>query len=205
MPGNAADRQRATLESAAFPDTRHQAIEIVKQKGLRRLPEPVTLASGAMTDVFVDGKLAVSHFDDLEVASRAIVDMVRLGGVDFDAVGGPTLGADALTIGIAGVARCRWFFVRKQPKGRGTNQMVEGARLGPGDRCLVVEDAITTGGSLLKAVDAIEATGATCVAVATLIDRGDTARPLIEARKMAYFPVATYRDLEIDPVLPVAD
>ena len=62
---------------------------------------------------------------------------------------------------------------------------------------------ITTGGSLLKAVDAVEETGARCVAVATLIDRGDTARPRIEARGMAYFPVATYHDLGIAPVVPV--
>jgi orotate phosphoribosyltransferase len=182
---------------------REQAIAIVKEKGLRRLPEPVQLASGAMSADFVDGKLATAHFDDLEIASRAIVDLARLAGVEFDCVGGPTLGADALTIGIAGVVRCRWFFVRKEPKGRGTNQLIEGARLGVGDRCLIVEDAITTGGSLLKAVDAVEATGARCVAVATLIDRGDTARGLVEARGMTYLPVATYADLGIDPVLPV--
>lgn len=185
-------------------DVRQQTIEIVKEKGLRRLPEPVQLASGAMSDVFVDGKLAVSHFDDLEVASRAVVDALRLAGVEFDAVGGPTLGADALTIGIAGVARCRWFFVRKEPKGRGTNQLIEGSRLGEGDRVVIVEDAITTGGSLMKAVDAVEAEGAVCVAVATLIDRGDSARPLIEGRGMQYFPMATYVDLEIDPIVPPA-
>ena len=185
-------------------DVRTQTIEIIKQKGLRRLPEPVKLASGAMSQDFVDGKLAVSHFDDLEIASRAIVDALRLGGIEFDAVGGPTLGADALTIGIASVVRCRWFFVRKEPKGRGTNQLIEGTRLGEGDRVVIVEDAITTGGSLMKAVDAVEAEGATCVAVVTLIDRGDTARPAIEGRGMAYFPVATYEDLGIDPVLPVS-
>lgn len=183
-------------------DLRQQAIEIVRSKGLRRLPEPVQLASGAMSQDFVDGKLAVAHFDDLELASRAIVDEVKLGGVDFDAVGGPTLGADALTIGVAGVVRCRWFFVRKEPKGRGTNQMVEGSRLGEGDRCLVLEDAITTGGSLLKAIDAIEETGAKVVAVSTLIDRGDTCRPAVEARGIGYFPIATYHDLGIEPVVP---
>ena len=79
-----------------------QAIEIIKSKGLRRLEEPIQLASGAMSQDFVDGKLATAHFDDLEIASRAIVDGVLLQGVEFDAVGGPTLGADALTIGIAG-------------------------------------------------------------------------------------------------------
>lgn len=181
-------------------DLRAAVVDIIATKGLRRLPEPVQLASGAMSDVFIDGKLAVSHFDDLEVASRAIVDAVRLAGVEFDAVGGPTLGADALTIGIAGVVRCRWFFVRKEPKGRGTNQLVEGSPLGEGDRCLVIEDAITTGGSLLKAVDAVEATGARVVAVATLVDRGDRARPALEARGIAYFPMATYHDLGIDPI-----
>jgi orotate phosphoribosyltransferase len=184
-------------------DPRTELIEIVRSKGLRRLPEPVQLASGAMSSEFVDGKLALAHFDDLELASRAIVDALTLAGVDFDAVGGPTMGADALTIGIAGVKRCRWFFVRKEPKGRGTNQLVEGARIGEGDRVVVVEDAITTGGSLLKAVDAIAATGATPVAVVTLIDRGDIARPLVEARGLVYLPMVTYADLAIDPVLPV--
>ncbi len=56
---------------------------------------------------------------------------------------------------------------------------------------------------MLKAVDAIAATGATPVAVVTLIDRGDVARPLIEARGLVYVPMATYTDLGIDPVLPV--
>jgi orotate phosphoribosyltransferase len=177
-----------------------KAIRIIKEKGLKRLPEPVQLASGAMSQDFVDGKLATAHFDDLEVASRAIVDGLRLQGIAFDTVGGPTLGADALTIGIAGIMRCRWFFVRKESKGRGTNQLIEGALLSSGDRCLVVEDAITTGGSLLKAVDAVESTGANVVAVATLVDRGEIARPAIEKRGITYFALATYRDLGIDPV-----
>ncbi|MBT96349.1 MAG: orotate phosphoribosyltransferase [Acidimicrobiaceae bacterium] len=177
-----------------------QAIDIIKQKGLKKLSEPIQLASGAMSQDFVDGKLATSHFDDLEIASRAIVDGILLQGLDFDVVGGPTLGADALTIGIAGIQRCRWFFVRKKPKGRGTNKLIEGSPIGDGDRCLIIEDAITTGGSLLKAVDAVEATGAKVVAVATLVDRGEIARPLIEARGIFYYPIATYLDLGIEPV-----
>ena len=177
-----------------------QAIEIIKSKGLKRLEEPIQLAAGAMSQDFVDGKLATAHFDDLELASRAIVDGILLQGVEFDVVGGPTLGADALTIGIAGIQRCRWFFVRKEPKGRGTNKLIEGSPIGDGDRCLIVEDAITTGGSLLKAVDAVEATGAKVVAVSTLVDRGEIARPLIENRGILYYPIATYLDLGIAPV-----
>ena len=95
---------------------RSQAIDIIKQKGLKKLPEPIQLASGAMSQDFVDGKLATAHFDDLEIASRAIVDGILLQGIEFDAVGGPTLGADALTIGIARIQRCRSNIIRKQPK-----------------------------------------------------------------------------------------
>ena len=181
---------------------RSQAIDIIKQKGLKKLPEPIQLASGAMSQDFVDGKLATAHFDDLEIASKAIVDGILLQGIEFDVVGGPTLGADALTIGIAGIQRRRWFFVRKEPKGRGTNKLIEGSPIGSGDRCLVIEDAITTGGSLLKAVDAVEETGAKVVAVSTLVDRGDIAAPKLKARGITYFPLATYKDLGIDPVLP---
>ena len=177
-----------------------QAIEIIKTKGLKKLENPIKLASGAMSQDFVDGKLATAHFDDLEIASRAIVDGLILRGAEFDVVGGPTLGADALTIGIAGIQRCRWFFVRKKPKGRGTNKLIEGSLIGDGDRCLIVEDAITTGGSLLKAVDAVEGTGAKVVAVSTLVDRGEIARPLIENRGILYYPIATYLDLGIEPV-----
>ena len=181
---------------------RSQAIDIIKQKGLKKLPEPIQLASGAMSQDFVDGKLATAHFDDLEIASRAIVDGILLQGIEFDVVGGPTLGADALTIGIAGIQRCRWFFVRKELKGRGTNKLIEGSPIGSGDRCLVIEDAITTGGSLLKAIDAVEETGAKVVAVSTLVDRGEIARPLIETRGIFYYPIATYLDLGIEPVEP---
>ena len=181
---------------------KEQAIEIIKTKGLKKLEAPVQLASGAMCQDFVDGKLATAHFDDLEIASRAIVDGLILHGVKFDAVGGPTLGADALTIGIASIQRCRWFFVRKEPKRRGTNKLIEGSQIGEGERCLIVEDAITTGGSLLKAIHAVEETGASVVAVATLVDRGETARPLIESRGILYYPLATYLDLGIDPVEP---
>ena len=63
-----------------------QAIEIIKSKGLKRLEEPVQLASGAMSQDFVDGKLATAHFDDLEVASRAIVDGILLQGIELSLI-----------------------------------------------------------------------------------------------------------------------
>jgi orotate phosphoribosyltransferase len=179
---------------------RTQLLEVIETKGLRRLPEPVQLASGEWSSEFIDGKEALAHWDDLELASRAIVEAVRDAGIDFTASGGLTMGADALAVGVASVARCNWFFVRKEAKNRGTRRLIEGTRLGPGDRVLLVEDVISTGGSILQAHEAIVETGATVVAAATLVDRSDLATTRFAELGVPYFPMATYRDLDIPPV-----
>ena len=179
---------------------RERLLEILKQKGLRRLPEPIELASGELSSDFVDGKQALAHWEDLKVASDAIVETLRANGIVFDAVGGLTLGADALAVGIAASANSRWFFVRKEPKKRGTRRVIEGAQITVGDRVVLVDDAVTSGGSILQALDAAIEAGATPVAAVTLVDRGDIAAPRFVERGVPYFPMVTYRDLEIAPV-----
>lgn len=177
---------------------REQVVAIVRERGLLRLPEPVRLRSGQLSRDFVDGKAALARGADLEVACRAVVEAVA--GVAFDAVGGLTMGADHLAHGVALVSGAEWFVVRKEPKGRGTDQLVEGARVGPGTRALLVDDAVTTGGSIVRAHDAVVATGATVVAAVTLVDRGDVAAPWFAERGIPYAALVTYRDLGIDPV-----
>ena len=179
-----------------------QVTALLADKGLRRLDEPIELASGAMSDAFVDGKLALAEAADLLLAGRAVAALTGEAGIDVDAVGGLTMGADALAVAAAAALDCRWFLVRKAAKERGTGRLIEGARLGPGDRVLVLDDVITTGGSLLQAVDAVIGTGATVVAATTLLDRGDTAAGLLRDRGIAYLPIATYRELRIAPVVP---
>lgn len=180
--------------------SQQQLLEIIREKGLRRLDEPIELASGEMSSDFVDGKEALAHWRDLHIASQAIVETVTAEGHQFDAVGGLTLGADALSVGIASVANCRWFIVRKAPKGRGTRRQIEGARIGSGDRVLLVDDAVTSGGSILLAYNIVAETGAEIVAAVTLVDRGEAARPKFAELGCPYFPMTTYKSLEIDPV-----
>ena len=177
---------------------REQVVEIVRARGLLRLDEPIVLRSGQVSHDFVDGKAALSRGADLEVACRAFLEAVD--GTGFDAVGGLTMGADHLAHGIALLSGAEWFVVRKQPKGRGTDQLVEGARVGPGTRVLLVDDAVTTGGSIQQAHDAIVALGATVAVAATLVDRGDVAAPWFAARGIPYTALVTYRDLGIEPV-----
>lgn len=189
-----------------MPDdpTKAELVRIVIEGGLTSFDEPVELASGAMSRDFVDAKRALARGRDLTVACRAIVALADELGVTFDAVGGMTMGADMFAHGVAMLADCGWFVVRKQPKDRGTRQQVEGTDLGAGHRVLLVEDTITTGGSTLKALEVVRATGAVVVLVTALVDRGDTAAPAFAAAGVTYAPLLTWRDIGIDPVVPPA-
>jgi orotate phosphoribosyltransferase len=177
-----------------------EVARIVREKGLLHLPEPVRLASGAMSQDFVDGKRALAEGGDLELACQAMLQTAAELGVEFDAAGGMTLGADQFSHGIALLTKRRWFVVRKAVKGRGTNQRIEGAALGAGTRVLLLDDVITTGGNVREAYEVVRATGATITGVICLVDRSDLAAPYFAAQRVPYGAVITYRDLGIDPV-----
>ena len=179
---------------------RERLLLLLRAKALRRLDEPVRLASGAWSRDFVDAKEALAAWRDLRLASEVIVEAVADAGIGFDVVGGPTMGADALAVGIASVSDSHWFFVRKEPKGRGTRRLVEGARIGPGNKALLVDDVVTTGGSIIKALDAVVETGAEVMAAVTLADRGRQARRKFDELGFAYLPMTTYESLGIEPV-----
>jgi len=183
---------------AITPSLHDQVVEIVRRRGLRRLPEPVVLASGQTSRDFVDVKVALARGDDLRIACQALIE--RVAGVDYDAIGGLTMGADQFAHGVAVLAGKDWFVVRKEPKGRGTNKLAEGAAVGEGTRVLLVDDVVTTGGSIRKAHDVITSLGAVVVAAVTVVDRGDVAARFFEEKAIAYLPIVTYRDLGIDPV-----
>ena len=181
-------------------DASSKLLEILRAKGLTELAEPVQLASGNYSRYFIDGKVALGAGDDLRLAAEAINERVTAAGVDFDAVGGLTLGADALCAAIAVVSGANWFIVRKEAKGRGTNRLVEGTRIGEASRVLLIDDIVTTGGSILKAYESVQATGALVVAAVTLADRGDDARRSFDERGVPYFPMATYEDMGIPAI-----
>lgn len=181
-------------------ELRARALEILGTKAVRHFDEPIQLASGKMSNHFVDGKAGLAEAADLEVACATIHAMVADAGIDYDAVGGLTLGADHVAVGTAIAARGKWFFVRKEPKGRGTGRQIEGADIGPGWKVLAVEDVVSTGGSLFQAIDIIAATGAEVVAAATLIDRGEHARGVMADRGIPYFSIGTYADFGLPPV-----
>ncbi|HEX3623597.1 MAG TPA: phosphoribosyltransferase family protein [Acidimicrobiales bacterium] len=176
-------------------------LEVIERRGHLVLEEPVELRSGARSRHFVDGKRALARGDDLRLAANALLDVLRGEGVAFDAVGGMTMGADHLAHAMALVdGDLEWFSVRKAAKGRGTNRRVEGAALGAGRRAVVVEDVITTGGSILEAVAAVQATGAEVVFALTVVDRGDDGTLALAGAGIPYRCLLGYRDLGIPAV-----
>jgi len=175
-------------------------VRLLRERGYVRRDEAFQLSSGEWSHDYVDGKRALAGGAELRLAAEAVVELAAEEGAAFDAVGGLTMGADPLAHAVAVVSGRSWFAVRKAAKEHGRQQLIEGSVLGPDTRVLLVEDVITTGGSILQALDAVEATGATVVLATTLLDRGTTAAGRLEARSVRYRPLATYRDLEIAPI-----
>ena len=158
----------------------------------------VTLTSGRTAQYYVDAKRAIL----LPPAFRALGELVaaEAKGVRATAVGGMTMGADpvacaALTAG----APVKAFFVRKEKKQHGLQRWVEGPVLAPGERCLVVEDVVTTGGSTVQAIERIREEGLEVAGVTAVLDRlAGGAEAIVSAAGGApYRPLTT-----IDEVYP---
>lgn len=181
-------------------ELRKTVLAIVKERGLSHSEQPFQLASGEMSHYFFDGKKALSQGRDLGTAGEAMLELAKELGIEFDAVGGLTLGADHFAHIIAFLGEREWFTVRKAVKGRGTNRRVEGADLNGDTRVLLVDDVVTTGGSIREAYDEIVKTGAAVTGAITLVDRGETARRHFQEVGVPYGALVTYRDLDIEPV-----
>ncbi len=184
-------------------ETWQAAFDLIRTRGYERRDEPFTLASGQLSHDYIDGKYAIDTGERLTIVSRAVADLAARTGIDFDAVGGLTMGADPLAHGIAMVTGKAWFSVRKDQKQRGREQWIEGTRFEPGTRVLLVDDVISTGGSTEIAFDRAVAAGAVVVGVIPMVDRGDVAAGRFERRNVPFAALVTYRDLGIEPVKDV--
>lgn len=180
-------------------DSRQRIIDIVRT-GHLVLDEPVQLASGDLSRHFIDVKKALAHGANLKLAAEALCALATEMGLAFDAVGGLTMGADPFAHAMAMIGEVEWFSVRKTPKGRGTNQRVEGAALGPGRSVLLVDDVVTRGASSMDALAAIRDTGATVVGAVCLVDRGEFGTKVFAGEGVPYRALLTYEDLGIPSV-----
>ena len=143
------------------------------------------LASGARSRYYIDCRTTTTHAEGQHLVGALGLRALREAGLSPDAVGGLTMGADPVAYA---VAHASWlagtpvhaFSVRKEPKAHGTGKRVEGC-FAEGSRVVVVEDVVTSGGSALRAMEAVRAEGGEVLAVLTLVDREAGGREVIEA------------------------
>jgi orotate phosphoribosyltransferase len=130
----------------------------------------VTLTSGAVAQYYVDAKRAILRPEGF--AALAALVAAQVSRWEATAVGGMTMGADPVACAaLAGGADAKVFFVRKDAKAHGLQRRIEGPLLGPEDRCVVVEDVVTTGGSTLAAIAALQEAGHQICGVISVLDR----------------------------------
>jgi orotate phosphoribosyltransferase len=155
----------------------------------------VTLTSGATAQYYVDAKRAILRPAGFMALGELVAGLA--GELGATAVGGLTMGADPVACAaLAGGAGVKAFFVRKESKAHGLQRRIEGPLLEPGDRCLVVEDVSTTGGSALQAVQALRDAGHEILGVTTVLDRLAGARARIEAETgVGFHPLTTIDDV----------
>jgi orotate phosphoribosyltransferase len=186
--------------AASDADLRDELRRLVLDRGYERRETPFPLSAGGTSRDYVDLRRAVAGGRDLEVAGRALAHELAARGVDFDAIGGMTMGADPWAHAVAMLTGRSWFSVRKAVKDHGRQQRIEGSPLGPGVRVVVMEDTVSTGQSLFSAYEIVRDTEADVVAVCTVLDRGDVVAPRFATACVNYFAVLTYRDLGIEPI-----
>jgi orotate phosphoribosyltransferase len=159
-------RQMSAL--ASHDDARERLIAALRNDAL--VIGEVTLTSGRTAQYLIDAKRAILRRDGF----LALAELVAAQAAEWGAtaVGGMTMGADPIACSaLAGGADVKAFFVRKEVKTHGLARRIEGPLLDPGERCLLVEDVVTTGGSTIRAIEAVRAAGHEVVGVLVICDR----------------------------------
>jgi len=173
-------------------------LEIVREKSVAY--GNFTLVSGLKSNYYIDGKMTTFDGEGAYLLGRLLLEEIRNLPAAVDSVGGPTMGADPIVaaVGIAGFQQndpVRCFAVRKKTKEHGRQKLIEGG-FKKGDRVVIVEDVITTGGSIFQAIEAVEESGGTVEAVIVVVDRLQGGRENLE--KKGYKLLSVFR---IDEVL----
>ena len=153
------------------------------------------LASGRESQFYIDARLTTMSPEGLSVIGRLGLAILRESGWQVDAVGGLTLGADPISYAISHASAntaqpVRAFTVRKEAKTHGTGKLIEGP-FRAGDRVVVIEDVITTGGSALRAIEAVRSNDGTVSGVLAVVDREEGGREKLESTGVSVIALAT--------------
>jgi orotate phosphoribosyltransferase len=150
------------------------------------------LASGATSDYYIDCRTTTLHAEGGRLTGHAILELLEQNGIQAEAVGGLTMGADPIVSNVATASAWRalsspaapllhGFLVRKAEKAHGTGRRIEGF-CREGAQVVIVDDVCTTGGSTINAIEAAQQAGMKIAAVVCIVEREEAnGRPAVEA------------------------
>jgi orotate phosphoribosyltransferase len=180
-------------------DLKRDLVTVLRARSLK--VGDFTLASGRKSSYYVDARRTTMSAQGLDLIGQLGLATVRRLGWNAEVVGGLTLGADPVAYAVALASlgsppALNAFTVRKEAKAHGTSQLIEGC-FEPGVRAIVVEDVFTTGGSALRAVEAVRAAGGTVIGVLGVVDREEGGIAAIEKAGLAAEALVTITDLGV--------
>jgi orotate phosphoribosyltransferase len=178
-------------------EKRRRLVALIDRHAVKR--GEFVLASGARSKYYIDGKQVTLSAEGAALIAELILDVIA--GQEVDAVGGPAIGADPIAGAIAAISFHRGrplaaFMVRKNLKDHGTQRWVEGP-VEPGSRVVIVEDVVTTGGSLLDCLDRLAALGFEVVRAIVIVDRLAGAAQTFAERDIPFTALCTTRELDL--------
>lgn len=180
-------------------DERGRLKELLLKKSYRE--GKVILSSGKESDFYIDGKQTTLDAEGAYLCGRLLFDLIRANPESISGVGGMTLGADPLVTAVSMISYLEKdpipaFIVRKEAKGHGTGNYLEGKNnLVAGARVALLEDVVTTGGTLLDVIDRVEAEGFKVGMIATVVDRQEGGGEALAARGYSLKAVFTREEL----------
>jgi len=178
---------------------RNRLMELIRERALKF--GDFTLASGKKSPYYLDGKQVTLSAEGLLQISWGLLELLQ--GIQFSGFGGMSIGADPIVGGVLVAAASQnrplqGFMVRKEAKGHGTQRFIEGP-ISPGDKVVIVDDVVTTGGSALQAVDRVQEFGCEVVHVVGIVDRLQGGEAAFKARGLSFSALLTIRDFGITP------
>jgi len=179
---------------------KEKLIALVRQKALKF--GEFKLTSGKMGTYFLDGKQVTLDPTGARLVAEGILDLLNPDEMPA-AIGGMAIGADPITAAVVTMSGVRGtpiagFMVRKEEKGHGTKQYIEGP-VAPDDRVVIVEDVVTTGGSSLDAIERAEKFGLKVLGVIAIVDRVEGGAEAFEKAGYPFSSLLTIRDFGIEP------
>lgn len=172
-------------------------LELLATRSARR--GEFVLASGKRSTLYIDARLTTMSPEGLALIGPLGLSALEQAEWGVQSVGGLTLGADPIAYAISFVsartrAPVRAFTVRKEAKSHGTGKRIEGP-FERGDRVAIIEDVITTGGSALRAVEAVREAGGAVAGVLALVDREEGGREALEAAGLEVLALTRATDI----------